>query len=488
VKVTLKGLTMVNFKSHKELSLSFGALTTIRGMNGEGKSSIGETVSWTLFGIDLMGSKLDPTPTDREVDKVYSSALLNIDGKDVLFARELVKGKANYYINDVPTKATAFDETVKSIASKDLFLSLFNPSYFPALKWTEQREMLLSYVSAPASSEVFKELPKAQADALAAALKKHNLADLEALHRKNKTDKEKQLIAAKARLETLEQQNTATPHDIGEWEKALSNVEADIKRLEDARAEQSKMAVDIITKERTIKELFSRLKEIEADAKKLTEQTECSTCKQAITEETKEPIKETMKANYKELRGKYKALTEELSAIVKPDPVDEQKLNELREDKAKIQQAILTEQNRQKAAELIEQARMSVVETQTSLNESIFILDAIKAYNGAQAVIQAQKVQALFTTLSVKLWDVPKTGEPKPTFELEMDGKPYAKLSLGEKLRAGIELVNVLSVQSGLQVTCFIDNRESLTSGVEFTHQLIGAYAVPNQTLEVTTS
>jgi DNA repair exonuclease SbcCD ATPase subunit len=38
-------------------------------MNGEGKSSIGDAVSWTLFGTDMMGSKLDPTPTDRETER-----------------------------------------------------------------------------------------------------------------------------------------------------------------------------------------------------------------------------------------------------------------------------------------------------------------------------------------------------------------------------------------------------------------------------------
>ncbi|MDT2306386.1 hypothetical protein P7H21_23900 [Paenibacillus larvae] len=87
-----------------------------------------------------------------------------MDGKDVLLSRGIEKGKATYYINDVPSKAKEYEELVKSLFDKDLFLSLYNPSYYFTLKWNEQRELLLRYVSAPANKEVFAQLPKQQAE------------------------------------------------------------------------------------------------------------------------------------------------------------------------------------------------------------------------------------------------------------------------------------------------------------------------------------
>ncbi|MDT2260590.1 hypothetical protein P7H06_15290 [Paenibacillus larvae] len=112
-------------------------------------------------------------------------------------------------------------------------------------------------------------------------------------------------------------------------------------------------------------------------------------------------------------------------------------------------------QGSQKYAQLEQQlakAKEDEADTLASLNESIFIIDAIKDFAAKEAEMMADKVQALFTTLSLRL--VLKTnktdGEIKPDFEIEMDGKPYRKLSLSESIRAGLELRDVLSQQSGI--------------------------------------
>ncbi|MDT2237665.1 hypothetical protein P7H19_17225 [Paenibacillus larvae] len=98
-----------------------------------------------------------------------------VDEKDVLLSRGIEKGKATYYINDVPSKAKEYEELVKSLFDKDLFLSLYNPSYYFISQWNEQRELLLRYVSAR-DKEVFAQLPKQQAEKLGELVKKHSLA------------------------------------------------------------------------------------------------------------------------------------------------------------------------------------------------------------------------------------------------------------------------------------------------------------------------
>jgi hypothetical protein len=194
-----------------------------------------------------------------------------------------------------------------------------------------------------------------------------------------------------------------------------------------------------------------------------------------------------MNVEYKEMVKHYKEIQTKIASIFVPDDADPEALPLLRGDHYNIMQSIQAEKNRQAAQANIDAAKVAVQDVQASLNESIFLLDAVKAFRAKEAELQAAKVQSLFTTLSIRLWTETKEGNKNPAFELEMNGKPYSKLSLGEKARAGLELIEVLAKQSGIDIPLFIDNRESLTSDVTRHHQTIEAYAVPNQTLEVTT-
>jgi hypothetical protein len=88
--------------------------------------------------------------------------------------------------------------------------------------------------------------------------------------------------------------------------------------------------------------------------------------------------------------------------------------------------------------------------------------------------------------LSIRLFKQNKgDGEFKPDFEVQMDGKDYSKLSLSEGIRAGLELREVLSQQSGVIVPCFIDNAESITSFKKPTGQLITSRVVAGKELTI---
>ncbi|MDT2243099.1 hypothetical protein P7H22_26065 [Paenibacillus larvae] len=66
----------------------------------------------------------------------------------------------------------------------------------------------------------------------------------------------------------------------------------------------------------------------------------------------------------------------------------------------------------QKYAQLEQQlakAKEDEKDTLASLNESIFIIDAIKDFAAKEAEMMADKVQALFTTLSLRLFKTNKT-------------------------------------------------------------------------------
>jgi len=80
---------------------------------------------------------------------------------------------------------------------------------------------------------------------------------------------------------------------------------------------------------------------------------------------------------------------------------------------------------------------------------------------------------------------VKTTGDNKPTFIVQMDGKDYMKLSFSEQTRAGLEVRDVLSEQSDLIAPCFVDNAETITKFKEPNGQLIISRVVAGQDLTI---
>lgn len=498
MKILFKQLILKNFKSHRDLTVNFGEHTAITADNAKGKSTIAQSITWLLYGTDPLGSKLDPTPITYESEETLVSLLLEVDGKDVLVGRGLKKGKAQYYINEVPSKAGEFNELLEKMFDKELFMSLFNPNYFPSLHWEKQRAMLLQYVSAPFKKDVLKELPETQGELLDRLLKKHSLDDIEAINRDKKKKLDKQYIAAQSRTKTLKEQlenfTPAAPYDSLLAE--LNTLKKQREGIEKVTDEADVINGRINTLQNQINALLIEREHLKATFTQLKNEKiedHCRVCKQplqgesiAAAEQEKQERMNKVKNQFDEAVIKRKELETELKALKYVD-ISEQ-LEKVREIQEKINQIEIEIANYKQLEGLkkqIEQAEKDEKEVLESLNESIFILDSIKAYRAKEAELQGEKVQALFETLSIKLFQLQKNGEYKPTFEIEMDGKPYSKLSLSEGIKAGLELREVLAKQSNLIVPVFIDNAESITSFKQPTGQLITSKVVAGQELKI---
>lgn len=513
--IRFQQLKATNFKAHRALTVDFGEITRITGDNAKGKSSIPEMIPWLFYGVDTLGSKADPTPINYTFDQVKVELLFSIDDKPILLGRGLKSGKAQYWINEVPSKATEYDELVKSLFDKDLFLSLFNPSYFFTMHWESQRKMLLQYVPSPVNKDVFTEMSRTspeqkptdiklnpQAEKLAELVKKHSLVDLEKIHKENKTAKDKAYIAAQSRTKTLEEQLQRYP---------ANDIDVEAKQAEADRLRVDIKAVDEVVvsagdKNRAYNELKAQIQslqnQISASAAKWPAvrdeeiQDTCRTCKQPLDEKSVEAVKadkdkrkEEYQASHRALVEKRKELEAKLAGLQYIDVSEQiEKVRELERQLDQLLEVIRDHKQREQLLQQIEQARAAEADTLASRNDSVFILDAIKAFNAKEAEMMAAKVQALFTTLSLRLFKENKgDGEIKPDFEIEMDGKPYRKLSLSEGIRAGLELRDVLSEQSGIVAPCFVDNAESITKFKQPNGQLIICRVVANQELKIET-
>jgi hypothetical protein len=497
--INFVSLKLQNFKNHQDLTVNFGEMTEITGDNGKGKSSTGEAVTWLLYSNDTLGSKLDPMPLTYVADETLVQLLFTVDGKQVLLGRGQKKGKAEFYINEVPSKATEFNDLVAQLFDKDLFFSLFNPDYFFTLKWDKQRSMLLQYVTAPANKAVLKHLPELQVEKLGTLLKKHSLDDIEKIHKDNKNKKDKEYIAAQSRTKTLQGQleqlgEVNVPADSLKAEIAqIDRLIKEIESITDSAGEKNRLYNTTQSKLRGFQEQIEKSKEKWPILKNEVIDDTCRTCKQPLGDDSVEAVKadkasriEQYKAHHNDLikqRDEVKAQLAELEYIDVSEQIEKvRKLTDQRQELLIAYSSISTFGKLQDEIEVAKQAENDILK---SLNDSIFILDSVKALRAKEAELQAEKVQALFTTLSIRLFKQNKgDGEFKPDFEVQMDGKDYSKLSLSEGIRAGLELREVLSKQSAVVVPCFIDNAESITSFKQPTGQLITSRVVAGQELK----
>ena len=96
--------------------------------------------------------------------------------------------------------------------------------------------------------------------------------------------------------------------------------------------------------------------------------------------------------------------------------------------------------------------------------------------------------QRKMNRVEISLYDVVKsTGEVKDTFKFTYSGRRYDRLSLSEKIRAGMEVSELIKRLTGRNYPVFVDNMESVDdlANVRPTGQIIMAKCVSNAPLQV---
>ena len=96
--------------------------------------------------------------------------------------------------------------------------------------------------------------------------------------------------------------------------------------------------------------------------------------------------------------------------------------------------------------------------------------------------------QLKMNRVEISLYDVVKsTGEAKDTFKFTYSGRRYDRLSLSEKVRAGMEVSELVKRLTGRNYPVFVDNMESVDdlANVRPTGQVIMAKCVSNAPLQV---
>lgn len=168
MRVLIKKIQISNFKGIRNKEVVFGEKTCIYGANATGKTSILDAFLWCLFGVDsFWNSKFEIRPIDDNGNKIHHIEIsvvveLEVNGISKIFKRvlkenwvlkrgcserELQGNVGSYFVNEYPRTETEYKREVADLVSEDVFKMLTSPTYFPSLKWKEQRDILMRFVA-----------------------------------------------------------------------------------------------------------------------------------------------------------------------------------------------------------------------------------------------------------------------------------------------------------------------------------------------------
>ena len=169
-EIVLKAVHGENFKTFKDIDLSFEKKSKVYAKNYTGKSSIADLVSWVLFGKSSTGNVEGKNFHPRRYDKnginidhvdVIGEIVLCIDGTDTTIrkvqkqnwvrhkgdAEKTYEGDSTEFFWDtVPTTPMEHKKKVKDILEESVFYLLINPDTFPAMPWKKQREYITKHI------------------------------------------------------------------------------------------------------------------------------------------------------------------------------------------------------------------------------------------------------------------------------------------------------------------------------------------------------
>ncbi len=405
------------------------------------------------------------------------------------------------------------DESTQSLLEKE---SLLDPAYYITKKREELKEI-----------ERDRDYYDGQADMLKTEQRESEAKVDEVIKRgevivaKKETLEEKQFKGID--VESLKARQTQISAELsdGQREKLLAK-QAEAQN----RQYTSKLTGEIAKMQAEINAIKAKCEKVVAQAKNIKVGDKCPTCFTVVTEENRILIVDELKKQYEELtlQGKnavsaYKELLElEKKSRAKFEEFRQEDLTRIEAELAacntgdvtdiamledKIRLGNLTEEEYSELVELRKQAeelgkevqlleqadkipaRLETIEkglanAKTREIEVNKLINAVNIFMAKRAELTLMPLK--MNRAAINLFKIVKTtGELKDDFKFTFDGKDYRWLSASEKIKAGLEVANLLARLTGLQYPTFIDNAECITTKLDRVYgQVLLAYARNN--------
>ena len=286
MKVSIKSISLQNFKGCKNATYNFGEKTTIRGRNASGKSTIFDALTWVLFNKDSLGNeKFSIRPLDKDgkqIDNVEINvtAILDIDGKEVELSKTqkqkwtkkrgsdspTFEGNVNSYeIDGYPKTEKDYKQFISDIVSEDIFKMLTSPTYFPNMPWKEQRSILMRFVDDVSDAQLARE--HEEYSAIVGELEKApSTDDIQKKYQKAVSDLKKKQTELPVRIDELSTQKIEI--DVAELELQKSTLK---EKIAENKAKQEDVLAQIEKQKDEISVLNVQLSDMQRAANEKNE-------------------------------------------------------------------------------------------------------------------------------------------------------------------------------------------------------------------------
>lgn len=537
-----KKLTIKNFMGTESAEIDFGDLTIISGDNATGKTTLLSAITWCLFGKDYFDRakfNLQRIDEDGSVcnDEVTVSLVIEHNGETVNITR-IFDGNTKFYVNDIPMKATAFNDYVSALTDGlERFKLYANPLYFFKLVQKEQRDTMMRFFPTPKDEVVLSQLETIDVALLSESLKKNTPENiiLVAKDKINAFEKEafrlKAIIDAKPistivetseeladKLKTLDNYISAYSDNIQKCERTNNDIELAKASIEAAHGQikHYKDCIEIKRKEK-IEELTRKMNEYEKESDSIdVESTICPTCGSEYPESKKELLLKTRDMLHEKVK-EFETLVEQVKLSIDKEvsPYTVTEIEHLEtiiaeknglaytekipvEDLKDKMQGYISEHTglmcryhaaraQEKYAEELDALKTSYKDANLQKEKYENIKSAAERFISKRCEIVVEKLNSMFKTIKIELFETLKDGSKKESFNITCKGVPYESLNKGSKLAAGIELSLFLQNGLGISVPTIIDDGESYSSNkyMNIPNQVIVTKVVEGQEFKV---
>ncbi|WP_041707195.1 hypothetical protein [Clostridium cellulovorans] len=108
-----------------------------------------------------------------------------------------------------------------------------------------------------------------------------------------------------------------------------------------------------------------------------------------------------------------------------------------------------------------------------NLAEIKLAIDAGKQFNTIRLNKQTSTINQYLDKVELSFEELTKDGELKEKFKILYEGKEFNKLSNSERIKAGLEISNLISNVMNVKIPVFVDDSESITVVKQLDTQMI---------------
>ena len=112
-------------------------------------------------------------------------------------------------------------------------------------------------------------------------------------------------------------------------------------------------------------------------------------------------------------------------------------------------------------------------------------IDACKQYNSIKLKKQSSQIKSYLNKVEIQFEKLTKDGELKDDFKILYDSKEFGKISASEKIKAGLEIANLLMNIQDLHFPIFVDDAESINVITDLDTQMIIAKVTLDKEIKI---